>query len=110
MVHSVTDTGIRIGDVVYDQTLAVTTDAVIDDWPPRAVEDLNEADFAELLSNNPAVIVLGTGATNIFPPRELVFALARRGVGLETMDTPAAARTYNVLASDGRQVAAVFYL
>jgi uncharacterized protein len=48
--------------------------------------------------------------TNVFPPRELVFALARRGIGLEFMDTPAAARTYNVLASEGRQVAAVLYL
>jgi len=110
MIHSATDTEIRIGDAVYDHALAVSTDAVIDDWPATAVEELVEADFAGLLNNNPAIIVLGTGTTNIFPPRELVFALARRGVGLETMDTPAAARTYNVLASEGRQVAAVFYL
>ncbi len=110
MIHSATDTEIRIGDVVYNHTLAVSMDAIIDDWPATAVEELVEADFKELLDDNPAIIVLGTGTANIFPRRELVFALARRGVGLETMDTPAAARTYNVLAGEGRQVAAVLYL
>ena len=48
--------------------------------------------------------------TTIFPPRELTFALARRRVGLEIMDTAAAARTFNVLAGDGRRVTAVLYM
>lgn len=110
MIRSATDTDVRIGDKVFDHTVALTTDRILDEWPRKSVDELTEADFRELLAGAPAVIVLGTGVTNIFPPRELVFALARRGIGLEFMDTPAAARTYNVLASEGRQVAAVLYL
>ena len=53
----------------------------------------------------PEIVLLGTGATNVFPPRELTFAFARKGIGLEVMDTAAAARTFNVLANEGREVA-----
>lgn len=110
MIRSVTADGIRIGDETYSQTIGLTLDAVLDDWAPKAVADLVEDDFAALLDANPEVIVLGTGATNIFPPRDLIFAMARRQIGFETMDTAAAARTYNVLASEGRQVAAILYM
>ena len=84
-------------------------------WPlallalAKALTDLpwlSSAVFAE----QPDVVLLGTGAANIFPPRELTFAFARRGIGLEVMDTAAAARTFNVLANEGRRVAAVLYI
>ena len=110
MIRSATATEICIGDSVFERTIALTTDTILDNWSKKTVDELIEADFARLLEDNPAVIVLGTGATNLFPPRELVFALARRGIGLEFMDTPAAARTFNVLAGEGRQVVAVLYL
>jgi uncharacterized protein len=54
----------------------------------------------------PEVVVLGTGAAQRFPPPELARALAATGVGVEVMDTRAACRTYNILASEGRKVAA----
>jgi len=82
----------------------------VDGWSKTAVSELSEGDFAVLLETKPEVIIVGTGATNIFPPRDLVFAMARRGVGLEVMDTTAAARTFNVLVGEDRQVAAVLYL
>lgn len=110
MIRSVDADGIRIGENLYESTIALTVDAVLENPVDKAVGELAEEDFAELLDASPEVIVLGTGATNIFPPRELVFAMARRGVGFEVMDTGAAARTYNVLAGEGRQVAAVLYL
>jgi uncharacterized protein len=110
MIRSVSADGIRIGDEVYTQTIGVTADAVLDEWNHKDIAELIENDFRPLLELGLEVIVLGTGATNIFPPRELVFAMARRQVGFETMDTTAAARTYNVLASEGRQVAAILYL
>ena len=54
--------------------------------------------------------MIGTGWAPARPPRELTFAFARKGIGLEVMDTAAAARTFNVLANEGRRVAAVLYL
>jgi len=109
-IHSVTDGAICIGDKIYRQTIALTADKVFDEWAGKAVTQLTEADFLPLLENNIEVIVLGTGPGNILPHRDLVFALARRGIGLEFMDTPAAARTFNVLVGEGRSVAAVLYI
>ena len=109
-IHSVSDGVIRIGDDSYDRTIAMTLNAVINSWPEKPIEDLIEDDFAALFEARPDVILLGTGSGQTFAPRELVFAMARRGVGFEVMDTTAAARTFNVLAGEGRQVAAILYL
>ena len=46
----------------------------------------------------------------MLPPRELVFALARKGIGFEAMDTPAACRTFNILIGEDRDVAAVLLI
>ena len=110
MIRSVSADGIRLGANLYDHAIALTVDTVLGSWAPHDVTGLEEGDFSALLDAAPEVIVLGTGATNIFPPRDLVFAMARRRVGFESMDTAAAARTFNVLAGEGRQVAAVLYL
>lgn len=110
MIRSVSADEIVIGETHYRNTIAVTADAVFDDWHAHPVAELTEGDFAKLLDATPEVIVLGTGRTNVFPPRELVFAMARRGIGLEVMDTAAAARTFNVLSGEGRLVAAVLYI
>ena len=109
-IQTVTSTAIVVSGDSFSETVALTPDEVLRDWKPQAVADLTEAHFEDLLSRSPELVILGTGATSQFPPRELVFAFARRGIGLETMDTAAAARTFNVLATEGRQVAAVLYL
>ncbi len=109
-IRSVSDDVVCIGDQTYRETVALTPDAVIAPWPAGPVHALTEVDFKVLLDTSPELVVLGTGRKNIFPPRELVFAFARRGVGLEVMNTPAAARTFNVLTGDGRRIAAVLYL
>ena len=110
MIRSVAANEIQIGADVYRHAIAITSDEVIDDWPDINVADLQDNDFSALLASNPEVIVLGTGAAIQFPSRDLVFAMARRGVGFEVMDSAAAARTFNVLAGEGRQVAAVLYI
>ncbi len=109
-IRSVSNGRITIGENTYDHTIALTANAIIGKWPKTVVSELVENDFESLLETEPEVIIVGTGLTNIFPPRELVFAMARRGVGLEVMDTTAAARTFNVLVAEDRQVAAVLFL
>jgi uncharacterized protein len=110
MIRTISADGIRIGDDVFNRTIALTADTVLDDWPQKDVAELIDTDFSGLLDSDPEIIVLGTGQSNIFAPRELVFAMARRGVGFEVMNSAAAARTFNVLAGEGRRVAAVLYL
>jgi uncharacterized protein len=110
MIQQVTETAITVNGKPYAQTIALTPDEVLASWTPKPIADLVEADFESLLAKAPEILLLGTGPTNVFPPRELLFAFARRGIGLESMDTAAAARTFNVLSSEARQVAAVLYL
>jgi uncharacterized protein len=109
-VRSVSGGQICIGETTYRHTIALTANRIFDAWPKTPVANLAQEDFADLLVTEPEVIVLGTGSALVFPPRELIFTLARRGVGLESMDTRAAARTFNVLAGEGRRVAAVLYV
>ncbi len=109
-IRSVNDDGLTIGDTKYQRTIAITTETVLDSWTDKPVAELLPEDFTALLETDPTLIILGTGRRNVFAPRDLVFAFARQNVGLEVMDTKAAARTFNVLAAEGRKVAAVLYL
>lgn len=109
-VQSVSSSSITINGTPYTQTIAMTPGQLFDNWQDKPVADLADHDFEALLALSPEIVLLGTGANSVFPPRELMFAFARRGVGLECMDTAAAARTFNVLASEGRHIAAVLYL
>ena len=108
-IKRVSADGIQIGDDLYESAIAVSPEEMLGEWPQKPIDDLVAEDFDFLLANDPEIVILGTGATNTFPPRELMFAFARKGVGLEVMDTTAAARTFNVLATEGRRVTTVLY-
>lgn len=101
---------IRIGGETLTENVVLTPDRAIRAWPADDVERLDESDFESLIESGAEMIVLGTGWRSVFPPRELVFALARRGIGLETMTTPAACRTFNILVNEGRRAAAVLII
>lgn len=109
-IQRVGEMTVTVNGEAYAETIALTPDEILDNWDAKPVADLQESDFERLFDTAPEIVLLGTGSSQRFPPRELMFAFARRGVGLECMDTAAAARTFNVLAAEGRQVAAVLYL
>ena len=110
VIRSVSDTAIRINDEAYSDSVALTAEDILGTWPNTSIAALTVADFAAVFETKPEIVLLGTGTSNVFPPRELTFAFARKGVGLEVMDTAAAARTFNVLANESRRVTAVLYL
>jgi uncharacterized protein len=109
-IQRVSASSITVNGEPYAQSIALTTKEIIEDWQAKPIDELADSDFERLFETAPEIVLLGTGPSNVFPPRELMFAFARRGIGLECMDTAAAARTFNVLATEGRQVAAVLYL
>ncbi len=109
-IHRVDEGVIRIGDEEIRENVVLFRDTIERGWMVDDVSKLVESDFASLLEKNPEIVVFGTGWIPKLPPRELVFALARRGIGFETMDTPAACRTFNVLISEDRDVAAVLLI
>lgn len=90
--------------------LIVAADALHGGWPPRW-EDLADSHFEFLLTLQPEIVLLGSGARQRFPHPRLLARLAGARVGCEAMDTPAACRTYNILIAEGRRaVAAVLPL
>jgi uncharacterized protein len=109
-VRKVTDTELLIGDQTWSKPVALTAAGVLEDWVPAPIETLCVDELAALLETGPELIIVGTGKKQLLPNRELMFAMARLGVGLEMMDTPAAARTFNVLIGEDRSVAAALYV
>ena len=109
-IRKVTSDGVEIAGSTYTNTVAVTSGGVQAPWTDKSVANLTPEDFDAIVADRPDVILLGTGRRLEFAPRELVFNFARVGIGFEVMDTKAAARTFNVLANEGRKVAAVLYL
>jgi uncharacterized protein len=78
-------------------------------WSGAQLNDLTEADFAAVFAAGRGAvefILLGTGQTQGLPSRALREIIKASGLGLEFMSTEAATRTYNVLAAEGRRLAA----
>lgn len=92
------------------RSFVIAPDALIEDWPVNDVATLTIADLQPLLGLAPELILLGSGAVQAFPPPEAMAACLSRGIGIESMTNAAAARTFNVLAGEGRRVVAGFVL
>ena len=88
----------------------VAPDALVESWPVTDITAMRPADLDPLLALAPEIVVLGSGETQAFPPAEVMAACLQRGIGLEAMTNAAAARTFNVLASEGRRVVAGFVI
>jgi uncharacterized protein len=93
-----------------ERSFIVSPAQLIEDWAPSEVATLQPAELEPALALAPAVLLLGTGATLRFPAPAVLAACLTRGIGIEAMDNAAAARTFNVLAAEGRRVVAAFLL
>ena len=75
-------------------------------WEATDFEALEAAHFERIAALKPEVVIFGSGQRLRFPPAALLRVLIEHRVGIETMDTAAACRTYNVLLAEGRSVVA----
>ena len=80
------------------------------EWHCGSFEELGEAQFAPILEWNTELVLFGSGARLRFPKPQWLAALYARRIGVETMDTQAACRTYNFLAGEGRKVVGALLL
>ena len=99
-----------IDEQVLTASAILSQDTLIADWRPERFDDLRLEDFEPFAALKPEVALLGTGERIRFPERAVMAYFAERGIGLEVMDTAAACRTFNVLAADGRSVAAALLM
>ena len=80
------------------------------DWNCARFDDLTAEHFALLAATLPELVIFGSGTRLRFPPPAFLRALMDQRIGIETMDTLAACRTYNILAGEGRQVIAALLI
>jgi uncharacterized protein len=110
LIRSYAPGTVKINDAVYTSSVVLTPEEVVPDWPPATFTDLASAHFDAIAARKPEVVILGTGARLKFPSAAVLAPLSRAGIGVEVMDTAAACRTYNILASDGRKVVAALLM
>jgi uncharacterized protein len=101
---------VAVNGARYERSLLVLPDRLVPDWGPERFEALAPEHLAALVVLAPEVALLGTGGMLRFPPAELMRGLVDARIGLEVMDVPAACRTFNILAAEGRKVAAALML
>ncbi len=101
---------IEINKQRYLQNLIVMPQALIQDWQVTCFADLSQESFVQMAAHKPEVVLLGTGETHRFLHPKHYQYLIENGIALECMTTAAACRTYNILMSEGRTVAAALIL
>jgi Uncharacterized conserved protein len=87
-------------------SLIVSPHHLVNDWPPKSIHDIAAQHLELILELKPEIIILGTGQHLHFPASGLVSRIYELGIGFEAMDTGAACRCYNLLLSEGRNIAA----
>jgi uncharacterized protein len=107
---------LRVNGTPYSESLLIPWVGAVQPWAvaggpaPSSVEALTRAHFDAVLAFEPEVVIFGSGPRLKFVPPALYRGLIERGIGLETMDSGAACRTYTVLANEGRRVVAAILL
>ena len=101
---------VEINTVRFEHSLIVLPNLLITDWQVSDFESLTEESFRGLLELKPEVVLLGTGEKHRFLHPRISRELTAANISLESMDTAAACRTYNILMAEGRHVAAALLL
>jgi len=83
---------------------------LITPWTPSDINALSADDLSVLLALKPDILLIGTGEQLVFPPPDVYSDLIHHKIGVEIMNTSAACRTFNALASEHRHVAAALFL
>ncbi|GAB4169999.1 MAG: Mth938-like domain-containing protein [Wenzhouxiangellaceae bacterium] len=104
LIRSVQHDAVRIGERAWSASLLLTPAEGAREWPVAALEDLGRDTLKPVLEYQPDVLLVGTGRRMRLPGLEVQRMLAEHNIGVEFMALDAAARTFNVLAVEGRRV------
>jgi uncharacterized protein len=98
---------LRINEAVYRGAVILNASSVIAEPNIQNLDELIAIDVSRILALEPELVLLGTGARQIFPAASFGAQFLRAGIGFEVMDTGAACRTFNVLVGEERRVTAL---
>jgi uncharacterized protein len=96
---------VQVADQQLTRSVVLTSDGRRFEWSCARFEDLTAAHFEQVAQLKTELVIFGSGERLRFPSAALTRALIECQIGIETMDTQAACRTYNILAGEGRHVA-----
>lgn len=97
------------GEPVHASTVVCSTGQTFP-WECDGFEKLGPSDFEKLIDLGAELVIFGSGSTLRFPHPQWLQGLYDKRIGVETMDTQAACRTYNFLAGEGRKVVAALLI
>jgi len=107
LINSYGEGGFRISGVRYEGSVLVLPSHT-SEWSVASLEDLTLESLEQITKAEPAVeiLLIGCGANMGFIEESIRKPLREKGITIDSMDSGAAARTYNVLLLEGRRVAA----
>lgn len=110
VIGGYTRDSVQIGERRWTESLLLPWRGAVQAWRGARFERLDADDFAAVAALEPELVLFGSGARLRFPRPQWLRPLVERGIGLETMDTAAACRTYNLLVAEGRSVVAALLI
>ena len=110
LVRRVSANSITLLDRELGASFLLAPDRAIEGWGVTDAAQLDADNVPTLLELKPELVILGTGDRQRFPAAAFMAGFLQKNIGIEVMDNAAAARTYNLLAGEGRQVVAAFIL
>jgi uncharacterized protein len=108
LLRGTRDSHVLVNERWLSSSFLLSPFELIDGWRPTSVIELTAQDMQPLLALKPSVVILGTGVSHHFPTSAVLATCLTQGIGIEVMNSAAAARTFNVLATEGRKVVAGF--
>ena len=106
VISGYTPDSVTINQLRWQRSLVLPSQGDVIDWPVARFEDLRPEHFEALAIGAPELVIFGSGPRLRFVAPECLRPLLERRIGVETMDTAAACRTYNILVAEGRRVVA----
>jgi uncharacterized protein len=110
VIHAYTTQSVSVNGTAHTQAVLVPHVGDVQDWGAPSWEALTEAHFQRIADARPELVVFGSGATLRFVKPALLRPLIDARIGIETMDSAAACRTFNFLVGEGRRVMAAVLL
>lgn len=110
VISGLTATTVSVNGVEHANSIVIPWVGDIGPWGTAGFDALSAADFDGLVEYGPELVIFGSGVRIRFAPPMLLRKLMAHRIGIETMDTRAACRTYNVLAGESRKVVAALLL
>ena len=101
---------ITVGNLILRNSFILSPKLMITETVPQVFDELTQEHLAPLLELNPELLIIGTGHHSKQISGLMRYFLESKGIGVECMNTPAACRSYTVLLSEGRNMAAVFFI